>query len=451
MRATYFYFPFLGLAAALQAANFDISPAEAAQHGCNDTCLQTYHMTQAMDEEEFRTNFDYEFYQTASNFSGSSPGDLLKLEPLDPTTMNTSSGTTVYRMQYTSKDLDGSPVPVTGFIAFPYTMKKWKADPLPSGPDVFRLVAWAHGTSGLYSGCAPSNGPTLYEGAWQALVDHGYAVVGTDYAGIGNNYTTHKFLSFSAQATDVYYSVVAAKKVYGHVLSLEWASIGHSQGGGVVWKLAEDKRIQAQKAGYLGTVALSPATYVVDMFLKRFDQYPVPGLVTVLPESIRRAIPSYNSTFLARPAQRRYELAEKAKVCFASRLGLTMDLTHEQVVDRAALERDMPMLEEWQSKEAPVRGEKSSSPILVMQGGSDDLVLPDLAKDVWMKSCGSGNEVHLVYYPGVGHTPLVQASQLDWMDWIDGLFDKGNTTQNLTCSFAIRRPFNLEHMRSPIG
>ncbi|KHN97975.1 uncharacterized protein MAM_04364 [Metarhizium album ARSEF 1941] len=439
-----------GFAAARRAADLDISPDEARKYGCSETCLRVYHETRRLEQQVFGVDFDFDFYETAANLSGSRPGDVLKMQALDPSTLAVSPGTTAYRMQYTSEDLDGSPVPVTGFIAFPYTAKRWRRGGASRGPDVFRLAAWAHGTTGIYAGCAPSNGPTLYHGPWQALVNQGYAVVATDYAGIGNNFTGHKYLSFSAQAADVYYSVVAAKKAFGHLLSRDWVGVGHSQGGGAVWRLSERPDVQPRAAGYLGTVAISPATHVVDMLLKNLTDYPIPSFVTVVPEVVGRAVPSYDRTFLTPRAQGRVDLARNAQVCFASQIGLAEDLSRDQVVDHAALERDMPVFENWQRSQAPALGAPSSSPVLVIHGQADRVVPQQTVREAWARSCASGNEVHLSYFPGMGHGAVVEASMLRWMDWIDGLFSAERATANSTCSLTVEEPFDAEHMRAPL-
>jgi hypothetical protein len=108
-------------------------------------------------------------------------------------------------------------IPVTGFIAFPYASRL-------SG-HVYPAIAYAHGTSGVFRGCAPSAMPSLYEyGSWAFLVSRGYAVIATDYAGLGNNYTAHQYQASPAQAHDLYYSLAAARKLFGHALTDEWTS-----------------------------------------------------------------------------------------------------------------------------------------------------------------------------------------------------------------------------------
>ncbi|KAJ6437366.1 prolyl aminopeptidase (secreted protein) [Purpureocillium lavendulum] len=468
----------LPLVSARQASDLNITTDEARTHSCDAACESTYtNKTQPLDIAQFRREFDFDFYATAANFSGSKAGDLLKLAPVDPDSLNSKAGTTVYRIQYTSVDFDGSLVPVTGFVALPY------ARPLGSSSHyshhvksagnetgggrggngtraLFRLAAWAHGTSGIYLGCAPSNGPTLYDpSAWQALVDQGYAVVGTDYAGIGNNYTTHKFLSFNVHAADVYYSTVAARKAFPQTFSKEWFSVGHSQGGGTVWKLAESDYVQGKDSGYVGTVAIAPATYIVDMMLGNWDSYPSPGFAAFLPESVRRVFPSYKgSSILTDLMQSRMALAEKAQMCVGAMLGLSSDLKRHEIVSRERLRRHMPAYLEWQARTAPALGARSSSPILVVQGKNDSTVLASTTSEAVERACKAGSEVHYSVYPGIDHSPIVSASLFEWVRWIDARFDaaQGLTNAssrqhgaNMKCSRTVLKPFDLANAKIP--
>ena len=250
------------LATARQASDFSLSPGEYGSYGCHEKCQKTVEQALALERNDMMADFDFDFFATAHNFSTSlQPGTILKFDTVNANDRNVSAGNTIYRIQYTSLDLDGSVVPATGFIAFPQASS-------PRTEVKFPLVAWAHGTIGLFRGCPPTNSRDFYDYAtWQPIVDRGYAVVATDYAGLGNNYTVHRYLTHQVHANDIYYSVKAARSVLGHLLTDEWMSAGHSQGGGAVWKLAESRHVR-NDSKYLGTVALSPATYIVDMLLE---------------------------------------------------------------------------------------------------------------------------------------------------------------------------------------
>ncbi|TVY78960.1 hypothetical protein Focb16_v008272 [Fusarium oxysporum f. sp. cubense] len=117
-------------------------------------CQQVLAIANAADFETLGTAFDFDFYITADNFSTSKPGDLLKLAAIDSSHLDVPAGMTSFRFQYTSRDLDGSPVPSTGFIAFPFAK--------PTQGRKFSLVAYAHGTIDVFRGCAPSSSPSFF-------------------------------------------------------------------------------------------------------------------------------------------------------------------------------------------------------------------------------------------------------------------------------------------------
>jgi len=107
--------------------------------------------------------------------------------------------------------------------------------------------------------------PDLHEyGSWSYLIKSGYAVIATDYAGLGNNYTGRPYSALAAHADDVFYSMAAARKILGSSLSAGWMSAGHSKGGGTVWSLAESPLLQKSSniaGNYLRTVAIAPGVF----------------------------------------------------------------------------------------------------------------------------------------------------------------------------------------------
>lgn len=423
-----------GIALATQAANFPLTSSDATTFDCVGECQTAVAEGEAADVTLVGSDFDFDFYATAANFSTHlGPGEMLKSEVVDANKLNLLSGVTVYRIQYTSLDLDGSVVPVTGFVAFPQATYRAEED-----GERYPVVAFAHGTIGLFAGCAPSNGPALYDySTWQPITQRGYAVVATDYAGLGSNYTTHKYLSLRAHAADVHYSVVAARKVFGHLLADEWMSAGHSQGGGAVWKLAESAFV-ANDASYLGTVAMAPATYVVDMFLDNLASgAQFAGYLTFLPFAVERGIPGFRTTFLGKTMEKRVELAKKLQVCITGMFALTTGVATADLLDPAGLAADREQMLAWQNNNTAARGGKSPAPILVIQGIADRTVQASTTEQAWGNACKAGNELHLRLYEGQDHSPSVEAAGPEWLGWIDDRFrdhHRGRSTGSSKCS-----------------
>jgi pimeloyl-ACP methyl ester carboxylesterase len=89
----------------------------------------------------------------------------------------------------------------------------------------------------------------------------GYAVVGTDYAGLGTE-GRHAYLDMLSNGTDVIHSVSAAHAAVS-TLSEKWLVIGHSQGGPSSLGVAQLEGA-LKDPNFLGTVALAGASDLED-------------------------------------------------------------------------------------------------------------------------------------------------------------------------------------------
>ncbi|KAF7158194.1 hypothetical protein CNMCM5623_002860 [Aspergillus felis] len=404
---------------AAQGSNYNVTKSFAEAHDCGSKCQDALNNANPIDLATFGENFDFDFYETAANFSGSKPGDLLKLQPLDPATLQINAGTTVYRIQYTSRDLDGSPVPATGFIALPYA-------PVKENSNTYPVVAYAHGP---------------------LLIERGYAVVATDYAGLGNNYTLHKYLSYPAQVNDIFFPMIAARKAFD-IFSDTWMAAGHSQGGGAVWKLAESEYVKNDK-DYLGTVALAPAAKVIDMFLADRDEVISSGYLPLHAKAYQRVHPWYKLTILSDIMRDRMVISDTAQLCLDALGALSSDLTVEENISEEGIKTDIPLLLKWQNEMAPASGGHNYQPLLVLQGLNDTAVVPSVTRALWKHSCDIGNEVHLSEYPGMNHDQIIPAAAPEWLAWMDARFSRQRTSGN--CSIEQKRPFDLNHMELAPG
>ena len=434
-----------------QAADFNVDPATAVSYTCNATCQDVLAFTIQADLATIGTDFDFDFYNTADNFAYSVPGDLLKLQAI-----NTSSisgllpGMSSYRFQYTSRDLDGNSVPSTGFIAIPFTR------PVYDGK--FPLIAFAHGTIGLYRGCTPSSAPQLFDyDTWTPLLLRGYAVVATDYAGLGNNFTEHKYISFAAHAHDIYYSVQAARKAFPTAFTEEWMSMGHSQGGGAVWKLSEYPLVQSPSSGYLGTVSFAPATKVYDMAvlaardilpLPNFHDYVIAGEVASLAVAVQRVFPQYTPAWLGDDMKKRIQLSDIGQFCSDAFLGLSLDLSLEELVVPSVDVASDTVLQQFQRLNAPAQGDCASQPMLVIQGLNDTSILPEITAAAFKDATTFGNEIHMVWYPGLDHSATVAAASPEWLKFIDDRFAK-RKLDGLSTNRTVK-PFDLVNAYAPL-
>jgi pimeloyl-ACP methyl ester carboxylesterase len=451
---------------AQRAADLNVSVETAAGFQCGDECYANLASFTEIDVEEYiGSDFDWDFYAVADNFTTAAPGDLLKLQAIDPDDLSTLSGIAAYRFQYVSEDLDGTYLPVSGFIALPFS--------LPESGE-FPLVAYAHGTIGTSYGCAPSNGPSLYDyGSWEFLTSRGYAVVATDYAGLGTNATAHKYCAYPAQAKDVFHSVKAARQAFGAVLSKHWMAVGHSQGGASVWRLAEDivglaeEHNSDEVDNYLGTVAMGPATRIWE-FVKRgasenlvrpdFRRFAIPGYFPLTTIAVQRVYPAFNGSILGDIARARMGLIEEAQLCLETVAGLVADLEPGQLTTMTAngtgpTAADVAILEEYQDRMAPGNGSAVAyGPVLVVQAVNDTAVLAEVVEETWQDACASGSEVHLSLYPKQDHSGVIAAAAPDWLRWVDKRFEAAAAGQGSStsrgCTKVTKQAFDYETVKA---
>ena len=86
------------------------------------------------------------------------------------------------------------------------------------------------------------------------LAAAGFAVVATDYAGLGTA-GAHQYLDKIPQANDVVYSIPAARAAV-RGLAPKWVAIGYSEGGGAVWGVAE-LQASLNDSNYAGGISIA--------------------------------------------------------------------------------------------------------------------------------------------------------------------------------------------------
>src|SRR4051795_8972504 len=156
---------------------------------------------------------------------------------------------------YSSTSTAGRAVPVSGDVAVP----KGKA---PKGG--WPVITWAHGTTGIADACAPSiigtqasyDSPLLNR--W---LKAGYAVVRTDYEGLGTPAEPHPYLIGTSEGRSVLDMVRAARKLNsppgkGILIS------GHSQGAPAALWAASLAKKWTPELKLQGTLALAPASHL---------------------------------------------------------------------------------------------------------------------------------------------------------------------------------------------
>lgn len=353
------------------------------------------------------------FYQCPSDSSEAAPGTLLKVEKdVDTKPYLIPAGTALSRFVYQSEKLNGQPVPVSGFILWPYAAR--------SHPEGYPMVAWAHGTSGASANHAPSN----YKNLWQhflapyQLALQGYVVVATDYAGLGVQTDAsgapiiHEYLASPSQASDVVHSISAARTAFPE-LSKQFVVLGHSQGGGAAWAVAQ-KAAAGHIPGYLGAIAISPYTnYLVE------ESAFSPRIGAAISRAVASVLPDFDPQEILTPEGEQRVTAmfqTDAGVAAAMALVYGVDLVKPDWKTNTHMQK---FAELTGNGGKPIQG-----PLLVIHGEAD-MMNSLAAVEVAVEKTASlfpSAQIETVWLPDVRHAPALGASQRLWMDWIADRF-----------------------------
>jgi Secretory lipase len=219
-----------------------------------------------------------EFYTPPDPLPPGEPGDLIRTEPsrmvLEPSGQLGRSAATATRIMYRSTDARGNPVAVTGTYFEP-------DHPWPGGGPR-PLISYAVGAYGQGNQCAPSrmfNQGIYYSGGWDlmfnleevfvnTMVARGFAIVMTDYEGLGTSemYTHGNRV---AQGQAVLDAARAAMRLPGTSLGPRGpvAFWGYSQGGTTVASAAELAPSYAPDLRVVGTWAGAPGANLKEALL----------------------------------------------------------------------------------------------------------------------------------------------------------------------------------------
>ena len=368
---------------------------------------ESQYVNRSVGDDPFYTLQDLETAEAAA------PGSLLKLEENTNTSLYAlPPATALSRFVFQSENFNGAPIPVSAFILWPFAGKRQ--------PDGLATVVWAHGTSGSHRNCAPSNTRKLWQhflGPYQ-LALQGYAVVAPDYAGLGvakdadGKDIVHEYLASPSQANDVIYSVVAAQKAFPK-LSKQFVVIGHSLGGGAAWAVAQRQALNPQ-AGYLGSIAVSPVTKVLDL---PGSYGPLIGLAMLY--GVRNVFPDFDlSEVLTPEGTTQAELLRET----GGGIGTWLSL----LLDRELLKHDWrknKYLQQWQALSCN-GGKTLGGPLLVIHGDTDfilDVKVTTAAVEETAERFPD-SAIEYITLPHVSHQPAMTASQCLWMEWIEDRF-----------------------------
>lgn len=372
---------------------------------------------------------------------------LLRVEESTNTSYYTiPPGTALSRILYVTETSNGSAVPASGYILWPY-MPERNAD------GSFRVVLWGRGYSGFTAECAPSHIRNLWYqySAPYILAMAGYVVVSPDYAGLGVNQTADgrpiysEFLATRANANDMMYALQAAQMAFSSLRG-NFVVMGHSQGAMAAWGAAIRQREQ-QIEGYLATVVATP--WHPD-FLQlpltpeaheatQLAVYASPGIA----HALRSVDPTFNlSSFLTPTGIGLYNLMNDIGGCQSVQQTAFL---YEPPDTLQPTWTNGPQYEMYANLTNNARLEIARLPRMVLQATGDPLANATISGREVNRTCEAfpDSPIRYVEYNITGHIDILYAAQNVWMNWIRDRFDETNDQGSSTttgCTWEFYQP-----------
>lgn len=355
------------------------------------------------------------FYTAPTDLGGHSPGDLLRSEELPPD----FPGARVFRLLYVSTTSGGDLVAVSGLLAIPTT---------PAPPEGYPMAAVGHGSVGVGRECAPSidpsrgtfNGPASYDLFVAPLVDAGYVVVMSDLQGLGVPGPS-SYLVGDIEGRNILDSARAAFAFPDAHLQPRVILWGQSQGGHAALFAASMAPVYAPELALAAVVAEAPPTDLAGMYTTLLADDARGGIVSLPLMTIDawlRQYPEIAVDAVLTPRGRTVLREAVASRCLSAAFFLTQPYRPSDLIRPGALAR----LGLYVEANTPVFG-PYSMPVLITQGGADELVLPRATARFVAGMCRAGTDVTYRSYPGAGHVEVIDAANADVLAWMANVRD----------------------------
>jgi alpha-beta hydrolase superfamily lysophospholipase len=281
------------------------------------------------------------------------------------------------------------------------------------------VIAWAHGTTGIAPGCAPSvMAPFANVPALDRLIGESWIYVATDYAGLGTP-GGHAYLVGEDAARAVLDAIRAARRLDGLAPDNRVVVWGHSQGGNsALWTgiRADD---YAPDVNIVGVAALAPASDLPALF-KSWQGTMFGKIVSsYLIHAYAAAYPDVGMSAYVAPRVRPL-VGDIASRCVAGRAPLFSVMETKLLPSAGIFARDPASGPLGDRLRQNTPATTIAAPVLIAQGAADDLVPARLQYRYVAARCAAGQEIDYRLYPGRDHVSLVtghSALDADLVAW----------------------------------
>ena len=353
------------------------------------------------------------FYEPPKPLSDGPLGTIVKSEPIQ----GFPDWITGWKLLYRTTSYTGAPAVASAMVLVPRT---------PAPPGGRRVVAWAHPTTGVVPACAPSlqNGDSLTKvQGYNTFLSAGYAVVATDYQGLGTP-GPHPYLVGLSEGHNVLDSVRAARLQPGVDAGSTFAVWGHSQGGQASLFAGELAATYAPELTLVGVAAAAPATELASLFRRDIGTLGGDGLASMAVVSWTAIYPDLTMDQVIQPSKQS-AVRRVANNCIETTGQLFESLPDLLLLRDGYLAANPWDIEPWKTRlaENTPGATKIGVPIFVTQGLADTLVWPEVTRTYVDGRCTAGETITFRGYPGVTHTQIGVQSASDVAAWINDRFD----------------------------
>lgn len=277
------------------------------------------------------------------------------------------------------------------------------------------MVTWGHGTTGIGDGCAPTryDNPqdvTTIDPLLQPWIAAGYAVVRTDYEGLGTP-GTHPYLIGRSEGRAMLDAVRAARR-FDPALSNRVIITGHSQGAHAALWAAALAPAYTPELRVRGVVAFAPPSHLAQIIsrVRSVTSTRLTGTLALLLRGAEVVKPSLHIRSLLTPAAARLypQTLTRCSVALASSGsfgGVPPDQLFQPSAHIAALQHVLGANDPGRLK--------IGAPILIEQELADTSVPPPYAQALARSLAGVGDHVTYHTYPGADHSGVLSAAADD--------------------------------------
>lgn len=346
------------------------------------------------------------FYEQPSDALEGEPGTIVKLDPL----LGAPLAARGWRIMYRTTDVHGDPAVATGVLVVPLT---------PPPAQGRTVLSWGHPTTGSAKSCAPSYGFDPYDmiEGLRAMLDRGYAVVATDYVGMGTA-GVNSYLVGVTGGNAVLDAARVARAVPAVHASDRVVLWGHSQGGQAVLFAAERAADYAPELDIRAVAAAAPAADLTNLMGAHLDDISGVTIGSYAFTAYSEVYPEAELDSILTPAALAIQ-PEMNALCLLSNID-ELHRIGQPVVGGFTLS-DPTKTEPWAQLLADNSAGSTafSAPLFLAQGGKDALVIPDDTRDFAEHEASLGIDVTFEPVPIATHGTIAYLALPGLLRWLD--------------------------------